>query len=282
MAIGACTDAGDPATDDATAPVDAVATVDAVRPVDATRAVDVATTDSTPPVSCGCPADPVDGNCVSVNVFEWVDRAAIGPGVGLVVYVVSDPDYGSHLAPLATGTPDATGLVVIEGFTPMPGQDTYIVLDDPNGSIEDNWTHTGVGPIAVPGIAECIDAPALTRAHGDTYLSDLGFPRDEGPILVGTVVLEIADQDGELRDMVDVTTSPLYLTKYFTADRQNLGSFASTTASGAVSSGAVYFCSPSCTNIACACGEPLCGELPAERGGTGHGFLFATMPCHRP
>jgi hypothetical protein len=251
---------------------------DAVDP-DATAG---STVDSGPAPTCGCEDTPVGETCVSARVFEWVDRSPVGPDDGLTVHLVTEIDYDSHAAPLAVAVPDVDGRVVFSGFTPSPGLRTYVVLDDPNDAGVDAWTHTGVGPIDVPGVVECVDAPAVTRSHGDVFLTDAGYPPDEPPILGGTVILEIVDESGEFRDLIGVETAPIVITDYFTADRQHIDRFlTSTTESGAAFTGAATFCSPLCRNITCSCGDPTCGHQGTDRGGTGNGFLFATMECHR-
>lgn len=251
---------------------------DAQPQADDARPVDAPSFDSGPPPKCGCP----DGatSCISGNVFEWTDRTSVGPTDGLSVYVVTQLDYEPHAAPLAVATPDATGRVVIDGLPAT--SDVYIVLDDASDSGMDRWSHTGVGPVDLPAVTECIDMPAVLRTHGDAFLTDAGFPPDGPSTLGGSLILEVLDETGAPRELIGLEMSPDALTHYFTADREHLDPFlSSTTSAGALMSAPATYCSQLCRNITCTCGDPTCGVRPTDQGGASNGFFFATMACHR-
>jgi len=254
--------------------IDALASWDASELVDAGPFVDAG-----PPPRCGCPEGP--GPCFSGNVFEWTDRTPVGPTDGLTVYVVRQTDYSQHAAPLAVAVPDADGRVIFEGMTETG--DAYIVLDDASDTGMDRWSHTGVGPVTLPGAGECVDMPALLRAHGDAFLTEVGYPPG-GPAVNGLVIVEVRDQYRALRELVELQMAPApVIQSYFTADRQHVDPYlGSTTTAGALLSFPSTYCSQLCQNITCSCGVPLCGEqIASEQGGADNGFLFATMACYR-
>lgn len=269
LAAGAACKDEEGAADGAVTGADAGAVVDAAPPAGCDAA----------PVfpTCGCTGAPT---CVSLDVYDWTERRRLGPDDGLTAHLVTELDYGVNASPLATAVPDAMGRVVFEGFTPPPGLRLLVALDDSPGATEDRWSPTAVGPIAAPGVSECVPAPAVTRARGDTYLTDLGFPPGEG-ILGGSVILELRDLCGELVDGIAVETRPEGITMYFSDDREHLGYAAGTGASGAALTVASTYCSPFCLNLGCSCGDPECGPR-ADLGGVGNGFLFFTMACDPP
>lgn len=218
---------------------------------------------------------------MSINVSDWVTRLPVGPDAGLTVYMVTEPDIAGHSNPLASAVPDAAGSVVLEDYM-STGIPTYLVMNDSSESPDDLWSHVAMGPMELPGAVECVEAPAIQRGHGDTFLTEAGFPPGGSATLAGTVILEVVDEAGELRDLIGVGTTPSALTYYFSDDRQHVDRFlTSTTSAGAAFTVAARYCSSLCRNITCECGDPECGILPVAVGGVGNGFMFGKMPCHR-